>query len=79
MLDSGKQGGPSLPTALELADCLAGGDEVTLPAMLPVLSHTPGATRWAGPDLGHHTEQILSQELKLSVEAIEALRIAKAI
>ena len=52
---------------------------MTLPAMLPVLSHTPGATRWAGPDLGHHTEQILSQELKMSLKDIEALREAKAI
>ena len=47
--------------------------------MLPVMSHTPGSTRWAGPDLGHHTEQILAQELGLSVDEIEALRVAKAI
>ena len=57
----------------------AGGAEVTMPAMLPILSHTPGGTRWAGPDLGHHTEQILSEELRLSVKEIEALREAKAI
>lgn len=68
-----------MPTAPELGADPAGGAEVTLPAMLPVLSHTPGATRWAGPDLGHHTEQILSQELKMSVKDIEALREAKAI
>lgn len=34
-----------------------GGDEVTMPAMVPVLSATPGSTRWAGPDLGEHTEE----------------------
>ena len=52
---------------------------MTMPAMLPVMSHTPGSTRWAGPDLGHHTEQILAKELGMSSEEIEALRTAKAI
>ena len=47
--------------------------------MLPVMSHTPGGTRWAGPDLGHHTEQILTQELGMSLAEIEALQEAKAI
>ena len=50
-----------------------------MPAMLPMLSHTPGSTRWAGPDLGHHTEQILARELGMSGAEIEALREAKAI
>ena len=29
-----------------------------MPAMLPVLSATPGSTRWAGPDLGEHTDEV---------------------
>ena len=52
---------------------------MTLPAMLALMSHTPGGTRWAGPDLGHHTEEILTQELGLSLHDIEDLRSAKAI
>lgn len=36
----------------------SGGAAVTMPALLPVLSGTPGATRWAGPELGEHTEQV---------------------
>ena len=35
--------------------------EVDMPAMLPVLSATPGSTRWAGPELGFHTDTILQE------------------
>ena len=31
---------------------------MTLPAMVPVLSATPGATLWAGPALGEHTDEV---------------------
>ena len=34
---------------------------MTLPAMVPVLSTTPGATLWAGPALGEHTDQVRHQ------------------
>ena len=52
----------------------AGGDQVTVPAMLPVMTGTPGSTKWAGPALGHHTEQVLKEELGLDADAITKLQ-----
>ncbi|GLC40766.1 hypothetical protein PLESTB_000024800 [Pleodorina starrii] len=57
----------------------SGGRPVTMPALLPVLSGTPGATRWAGPDLGEHTEEVLRGELGLGDAEMAALRAAGAI
>jgi len=34
---------------------------VVLPGIVPRLSETPGRTRWIGPRLGEHTDQVLSQ------------------
>ena len=39
-----------------------------------ILSGASGSTRWAGPDLGHHTEEILVQELSYSKDEISRLR-----
>ena len=36
-----------------------GGEEVLLPGMVPKLSATPGETRWIGPKLGEHTDEVL--------------------
>ncbi len=55
------------------------GPSLTLPAMLPVLSGTPGSTKWAGPELGEHTDQILRDELDLSDAEISRLRELNAI
>ncbi|KAI3425200.1 hypothetical protein D9Q98_008969 [Chlorella vulgaris] len=57
----------------------SGGQEVTVPAMLPVLSATPGGTRWAGPELGEHTDDILRSELGLGDAEIQRLRDCGAI
>jgi formyl-CoA transferase len=35
------------------------GSTIKLPAVTPKLSETPGATRWMGPDLGEHTDEVL--------------------
>ncbi len=35
------------------------GSPIKIPAITPKLSETPGETRWLGPELGEHTEQIL--------------------
>lgn len=59
--------------------CRAGGPEVTLPAMVPVMHGTPGGTRWAGPELGEHTEQILREELGMGAAEIARLRECGAI
>jgi succinyl-CoA---D-citramalate CoA-transferase len=34
-----------------------------MPGIVPRLSHTPGAIRWAGPDLGAHTAEVLAELL----------------
>jgi crotonobetainyl-CoA:carnitine CoA-transferase CaiB-like acyl-CoA transferase len=43
------------------------------------MSATPGSTRWAGPELGQHTEQILRDELGMAPEEIARLRECGAI
>ncbi|KAM3580585.1 hypothetical protein VKS41_007246 [Umbelopsis sp. WA50703] len=49
------------------------GWQVKVPAMTPKLDTTPGSTEWAGPDLGQHTHQVLSEMLGLSDEQIKNL------
>jgi crotonobetainyl-CoA:carnitine CoA-transferase CaiB-like acyl-CoA transferase len=52
----------------------AGGRPLAVPAILPKLSETPGATEWAGPAVGAHTEEVLRDVLGLGVEEVAALR-----
>ena len=47
---------------------------LTMQAVVPRLSETPGAVRWVGPRLGEHTEEVLREGLGLDAAAIEALR-----
>ncbi|MDQ1924543.1 CaiB/BaiF CoA transferase family protein [Massilia pseudoviolaceinigra] len=54
------------------------GTPVKLPAITPKLSATPGQTRWLGPALGEHTDDILAS-LGYDAEAIAALRQAKVL
>ena len=35
------------------------GTPIKLPAITPKLSATPGATKWLGPDLGEHNNEVL--------------------
>jgi len=51
----------------------------TIPAIVPVLSRTPGKTLWAGPGLGQHTEEVLVGEAGFSKEEFEALKREGAI
>src|SRR6185369_3800883 len=37
-----------------------GNDELLLPGIVPKLSETPGQTRWVGPRLGEHTDDVLA-------------------
>lgn len=47
--------------------------------MLPVMSGTPGKTKWAGPELSHDTQQVLREELQLEEAVIDELRRQKVI
>ena len=35
------------------------GSSIKLPAVTPKLSETPGSTRWIGPELGEHNDEVL--------------------
>lgn len=54
------------------------GTPIKLPAVTPKLSETPGGTRWIGPALGEHTDQVLA-ELGYSADAIAELRRSGAL
>jgi formyl-CoA transferase len=42
---------------------------------LPKLTKTPGSTRWAGPTLGSHNQQVLSEVLGLSAADLTQLAL----
>ncbi|MCD0502590.1 CaiB/BaiF CoA transferase family protein [Bordetella petrii] len=54
------------------------GAPVKLPAVVPRLSETPGGTRWLGPRLGEHTEEVL-KSLGYDAAAIAELAESGAI
>jgi crotonobetainyl-CoA:carnitine CoA-transferase CaiB-like acyl-CoA transferase len=54
------------------------GTPVKLPAISPKLSATPGQTRWLGPTLGQHTDDVLAS-LGYDAETIAALRQAQVL
>lgn len=49
------------------------GEPLKIPAIMPKLGDTPGATDWAGPDLGAHTAEVLIS-LGLDIEQITNLK-----
>jgi formyl-CoA transferase len=56
----------------------ADGTPVKLPAASPKLSATPASTRWLGPQLGQHTDEVLLG-LGYTKEEIAALRASGAL
>jgi crotonobetainyl-CoA:carnitine CoA-transferase CaiB-like acyl-CoA transferase len=56
----------------------SGGQPLTLPAMAPRLSETPGRTDAAGPELGEHTDAVL-REVGYSPAEIDRLRAEGAV
>ncbi|MBB5019350.1 formyl-CoA transferase [Chitinivorax tropicus] len=52
---------------------LPDGKSFKMPGIVPKLSDTPGSTEWLGPELGAHTESILTS-LDIAPELIEALK-----
>jgi formyl-CoA transferase len=59
---------------IKLAHPLLG--EFPMQNVAPKLSDTPGEVRWVGPELGEHTEEVLSGVLGLSQAEQDALRDA---
>lgn len=54
------------------------GTPVKLPAVTPKMSETPGGTRWIGPELGEHTDEVLAG-LGYDAEQIAAFRREKVL
>jgi crotonobetainyl-CoA:carnitine CoA-transferase CaiB-like acyl-CoA transferase len=50
------------------------GKPLKVPAIVPMLSETPGATDWPGPEIGAHNQEILGSRLGLTPAEIDALR-----
>ena len=48
-------------------------DRFPMQNVFPKLSDTPGEIRWAGPELGAHTREVLAQRLGLSDSELDAL------
>jgi crotonobetainyl-CoA:carnitine CoA-transferase CaiB-like acyl-CoA transferase len=55
------------------------GAPLRIPAILPRLESTPGATQWPGPKFGEHTDAVLTQLLGLSAGQLSELRSKKVI
>jgi len=51
------------------------GKPLKIPAILPRLGKTPGATRWPGPELGSHNEEVLGELLGLSADELRNLSV----
>jgi crotonobetainyl-CoA:carnitine CoA-transferase CaiB-like acyl-CoA transferase len=45
-----------------------------MPGIVPKMSETPGNIEWAGPKLGEHTHEVLTDIIQLSEEQIKALK-----
>lgn len=66
---------------LEMDVEIEGGvaEPVLFPGIVPRLHNQPGSVDWLGPDLGEHTEQVLSELLKLSPSEILDLRTGEVV
>ena len=53
--------------------------EFPMQGVFPRLSGSPGGVRWLGPELGQHTEEVLTERLGYTPEAVRELRTAAVI
>ena len=51
----------------------ANGRTLHIPAMIPLLTETPGGTEWSGPELSEHTNEVLSELLGKNAEEIKKI------
>ncbi len=54
-------------------------ETVLFPGIVPRLSRMPGSVDWVGPELGQHTDEILTEFLNLSGDEITELRNRKVV
>lgn len=54
-------------------------EQVTFPGVVPKFDQLPGRVTWLGPELGEHTDQVLSELLRLTEDEITALRAGKVV
>jgi len=48
------------------------GESYKIPAIAPFLDDTPGSTRWPGPEIGAHNQEVLGDLLGMSEEELKA-------
>lgn len=58
---------------------LPGGRELKVPAHVPKLSETPAETRWVGPELGAHNQEVYGELLGLTEAELEELKQSRVI
>jgi crotonobetainyl-CoA:carnitine CoA-transferase CaiB-like acyl-CoA transferase len=58
----------------EIEDPLLG--TVLHAGIVPLVLESPGTVRWAGPEIGQHTDEVLSEVLGLDAEKLRRLRVA---
>jgi crotonobetainyl-CoA:carnitine CoA-transferase CaiB-like acyl-CoA transferase len=50
------------------------GQSLTIPALVPKLSETPGGTSWPGPEVGAYNDEVFKEILGMSDDEVAALR-----
>ncbi|CDQ18960.1 CaiB/BaiF CoA transferase family protein [Halobacillus karajensis] len=49
-------------------------ESLKIPGVVPKMSETPGGTKWLGPELGQHTEEVMKSWLSYDGEKIQKLK-----
>ncbi|GGB39343.1 CoA transferase [Lentibacillus populi] len=49
-------------------------ESLKIPGVVPKMSETPGGTKWLGPDLGQHTDEVLKKLLSYDDKKISQLK-----
>jgi len=73
---AGAGAGAGAAAAAAAPDGKEDGEEFVVHAWPPHLSATPGGTRWAGAELGQHTDEVLREVLRMGDDEIRRLREA---